>query len=241
MEFNLQIHVGKEVLETVGRLQDEQFSVREFLPLLRTLTDEIMASLTRQSEAGGRQISCKSGCGACCRQVVPVSREEVIALFDLVNKLPDGQRDVITNRFADSIKRLEESGIMDNVSTLSQLTSREDLRVIGMEYFKLDIPCPFLENQSCSIHPYRPLSCREYLVTSPSVCCQDPGPEKIKLVEVPRKLSNLLYRLSDINGEHPGRWLPLILSLDKGPELLHCQEPHFSGMQFIEIIAEYFR
>jgi Fe-S-cluster containining protein len=36
------------------------------------------------------------------------------------------------------------------------------------------MPCPFLEDESCSIHPDRPLVCREYLVTSPAELCAGP-------------------------------------------------------------------
>ncbi len=43
-------------------------------------------------------------------------------------------------------------------------------------YFHLGIACPFLEDESCSIHADRPISCREYLVTSPAVNCADPKP-----------------------------------------------------------------
>jgi hypothetical protein len=73
LEFDLSLHVGTEVLETHGRLRDGMFTVREFLPLLRTLTDQVMDSLTRQAMGEGRIVSCKAGCGACCRQTVPVS------------------------------------------------------------------------------------------------------------------------------------------------------------------------
>jgi hypothetical protein len=35
-----------------------------------------------------------------------------------------------------------------------------------VRYFLQGVACPFLEAESCGIHPDRPLACREYLVTS---------------------------------------------------------------------------
>ena len=68
----------------------------------------------------------------------------------------------------------------------------------------LGIPCPFLEDESCSIHPARPLVCREYLVTSPAELCAGPAQEGVTPVPVP-KLSMAARRLQE-DGED---WFPL--------------------------------
>jgi len=83
----------------------------------------------------------------------------------------------------------------------------------GVEYFKLGLPCPFLEHESCSIHENRPASCREYLVTSPSANCSAPTAENIQMVELPARLLRVLYRFGDRQAEGHARWmlLPLLL------------------------------
>jgi hypothetical protein len=56
---------------------------------------------------------------------------------------------------------------------------------LGHLYFEPAIACPFLEDESCSIHPDRPLACREYLVSSPASACAHPSPESIERVDLP--------------------------------------------------------
>jgi hypothetical protein len=79
-------------------------------------------------------------------------------------------------------------------------------RELSVAYFALGIPCPFLEEESCSIHPDRPLVCREYLVTSPAELCSGPVQEGVTPVAVP-KFSLAARALQD---ERDG-WFPLAL------------------------------
>ena len=66
------------------------------------------------------------------------------------------------------------------VPTLSRSpTSRDGCRAYSQH-------CPFLEEESCSIHPDRPLVCREYLVTSPAELCAGPTQEGVTPVAVPK-------------------------------------------------------
>src|SRR5207247_476070 len=48
--------------------------------------------------AGGA-VSCSKGCGACCRQVVPVSEVEAYHLRDLVESMPEPRRSAVKTRF----------------------------------------------------------------------------------------------------------------------------------------------
>jgi hypothetical protein len=69
------------------------------------------------------------------------------------------------------------------------------------------VACPFLEDEACSIHADRPLSCREYLVTSPPELCAalSPGIEKATLEARPS--------LALLDADLRDGWLPLVLSL----------------------------
>jgi len=82
------------------------------------------------------------------------------------------------------------------------------------DYFREDIPCPFLVNESCSIHKNRPLSCREYLVTSPAKCCADPAAGNIQMVNLPVKPWKTFCALTKSKNLNPAvNFVPLILSL----------------------------
>jgi len=82
-------------------------------------------------------------------------------------------------------------------------------RELSLAYFALRIPCPFLEDESCSIHAERPLVCREYLVTSPPELCAGPAQEGVTPVAVP-KVSPAARRLQDDKDD----WFALALLMD---------------------------
>ena len=86
------------------------------------------------------------------------------------------------------------------------------MREIGLAYFRLGVPCPFLEDESCSIHPERPLACREYLVTSPASNCASPSADNIEMVPLAGKPSAAVMAVD--RSSTPGGWVPLVLALD---------------------------
>jgi Fe-S-cluster containining protein len=202
---------------------------RDLLPVLQGLTDAIVGSAVRAAEARGQTISCKKGCGACCRQLVPVSETEARRLRDLVNDLPEQRRSAVLARFADARERVEAGGLLEQLRHPERLPA-EQRKAFGLAYFRQGIPCPFLEEESCSIHPDRPLICREYLVTSPAEHCARPSAAAVRCVPLPGRVSRAATRL----GAEPaaGRWVPLVLALEwadahptepsarPGPELL---------------------
>ena len=128
--------------------------------------DLVMGRPVKTAEKSGKSISCKAGCGACCRQLVPITPTEAYNLRDLIESLPEPRRSDIRARFAEARRKLDEAGLLEKL--LHPETVGDELRAVGMEYFRLGIACPFLEAESCSIYPDRPIACREYLVTSPA-------------------------------------------------------------------------
>ena len=168
------------------------------LPALQSLVNEVVGA----AEAG-QAISCRKGCGACCRQLVPISRTEGEALLALVEAMPKEQRKAVRARFAAAEAAITRAG-------LAERGGRSD-REMSVGYFALRVPCPFLEEESCSIHPTRPLVCREYLVTSPAELCAGPTQDGVTPVPVP-KLSLAARRLQD--EEDP--WFPLAMLMAWG-------------------------
>jgi Fe-S-cluster containining protein len=168
----------------------------DVVPALQGLVNAVVAA----AEAG-KAISCRKGCGACCRQLVPISRTEGERLLSTVAALPAERRAVLESRFAAAEAALA-------AADLKERKGRAD-RELSTAYFALGIPCPFLEEESCSIHPDRPLVCREYLVTSPAELCAGPKQEGVMPVPVP-KVSLAARGLQD---EREG-WFPLALLMD---------------------------
>ncbi len=190
---------------TVGELQiahpitvpNAAVPAGDVVPALQGLVNAVVAA----AEVGigaGKTISCRKGCGACCRQLVPISRTEGERLLDLVEAMPRERRGEIKRRFAAAEAILEPAGF----ARPEGKTDRE----LSTSYFALGVPCPFLEDESCSIHAERPLVCREYLVTSPAMLCAGPVQEGVTPVPVP-KFSLAARRLQDDKDE----WFPLAL------------------------------
>lgn len=168
----------------------------DVVPALQGLVNAVVAAAETGLMKSGGAISCRKGCGACCRQLVPVSRTEGERLLALVETMPAERREALHTRFAAAEAIIAGAG-------LAERGGRSD-RELSLAYFALRLPCPFLEEESCSIHPERPLVCREYLVTSPAELCAGPAQEGVMPVAVP-KVSMAARGLQDESED----WFPL--------------------------------
>ncbi len=194
----------------------------DLLPMARALSDDLAAAAGEKARAEGREISCRSGCGACCRQMVGISAIEAQGLAELIPNLPPERRAVIERRFIAAIRRLEESGLLDRnapkgrrrLRGLEPGQNRESARAVSKEYFNLQIPCPFLETESCSIYEERPLMCREYNVSSPAELCAHPHSSPVMKVTPPLQLGTPLAKTAAQFTGISFTILPLILSLE---------------------------
>jgi len=170
----------------------------EIMPALQGLVNAVV-----EAAEAGQAVSCRKGCGACCRQLVPVSRTEGERLLQLVEAMPAERRQALSARFAAAEAAIDRAG-------LKERSGRSD-RELSTSYFALGVPCPFLEDESCSIHPERPLVCREYLVTSPAELCAGEQQDGVTPVAVP-KVSMAARGLQDESDD----WFPLALLMAWG-------------------------
>jgi Fe-S-cluster containining protein len=192
------------------------------LPALQGLVNAVVGAAE-----SGQAISCRKGCGACCRQLVPISRTEGEALLALVEAMPEERRMAVQARFAEAEQRITGAGLADRGGRSDRESARSD-RALSIAYFALGVPCPFLEEESCSIHPDRPLVCREYLVTSPAELCAGPVQEGVTPVPVP-KLSLAARRLQD----ESETWFPLamLMAWSREPRTRAARRPGTEWVQ----------
>src|SRR5262245_21472339 len=73
----------------------------DLLPAAREIANQEAQANIDRSRAEGKDISCRAGCGACCRQIVAISAVEAKSLADLVAGMPAERQAVIRQRFAD--------------------------------------------------------------------------------------------------------------------------------------------
>jgi Fe-S-cluster containining protein len=186
----------------------------DLLPLVRGLSDKLIDETSKAIEASGRHISCRAGCGACCRNLVAISPVEARRIAGVVAEMTEPRRATVMTRFADAKERLEQGGLYEPLCVADQWTPEEYAARVDA-YFALGIPCPFLEHDSCSIYDERPLTCREYLVTSPPALCANLNSVGVDRVQLPLYLFNAVARWqAPQQGHFLEQWVPLVLAPD---------------------------
>jgi hypothetical protein len=83
----------------------------EIVPVLQGVVNAVVDAAERNSIASGLAISCRKGCGACCRQLVPISRSEGERLLGLIKAMPAGRRLRVDKRFAEAAEKIERAGL----------------------------------------------------------------------------------------------------------------------------------
>ena len=201
--------VGLERFEETLPVPDGDARPRDLVKTAQALAESIVARAVHATEANGQAISCRKGCGACCRQVVPVSQPEARQIAELVANLPEPRRSVVESRFAAAREQLARTDLPRRMAHADELddTTRQSLAV---DYFRQGIACPFLEDESCSIYEDRPLVCREYLVTTPAANCAQPTVEPVTRIKLPARISLALGQLEPTTPERGVWWLPLV-------------------------------
>lgn len=185
----------------------------------RALTEAVVKASIEYVEAAGQSVSCTKGCAACCRHLVPVSLVEAVALAKLVDSMPRAQRDRVRSRFNEALARLESRGLLPKGmrGRAAFIGKARDPKALWDEvsraYFAAQIPCPFLEAESCSIYEERPVVCREYLVTTPPSGCDEIG-DHVAAVPRPLRMNEVLGAVVDEFTDLGNRGIPLVLALE---------------------------
>ena len=210
---NVTIKIGGHPLSMQMTVPAQPVKIRRMLPIFHQMSDSFVGIGIDASVASGDTISCKAGCGACCRQAVPIAETEAYQIAELVENMPEPRRSEVKKRFDDACEHFTRTGWLEKLDKTAELKNDERNKLI-FDYFREGIPCPFLENESCSIHKNRPLSCREYLVTSPAEYCAAPTKDNIQMVNLPTKSWVTLCAITKSENLNPVvNFIPLILSL----------------------------
>lgn len=208
VEFTVGIGDGKFTATAV--VPAGQTNLTQILPVLQSLDDSLIGGVTAQLNQAGLAVSCKAGCGACCRQMVPLSIFEAETLSAWIRTLPESRQQELAGRFHQALLSLAAAGLIDRMVNEDWLAETESARQLALDYFYKRVPCPFLEDESCSIHPIRPLICREYLVTSPPQYCVDPATLQVAPVRLPLNFSRILNVIgAEVERDSRG-WIPLV-------------------------------
>ena len=204
----------------------------ELVPTALELTNILVDRARGREEKEGNRITCQAGCGVCCCQMVPISAPEAFYLSDLVESLSPERQEEVLKRFGEIVKELERRNLIDEL--LDPHYCDDVVLPISKKYFSHNLPCPFLVEESCSIHPYRLVSCREYNVTSPATWCADPYSYDVVKVSMPLPLSAPLASLTARLTNSKPRLIPLTLALLWVSEHTDLKKRQWPGLELFQ-------
>lgn len=155
-------------------------------------------------------VTCRKGCAACCRELVPVSPAEAFALRESLDALSPEVSEARQARFREALEVL-----------LRAVAEDPWLMHEPARYFGLYLDCPFLDGEACSIHPGRPLACREHLAVSEAELCRSFPHPSIRMMGLTHPVGEALSKVcAELLGGAPER-IPLVSALawaDAHPE-----------------------
>ena len=216
-------------------VQDLPTRLDELVPLMQEICNKSV-DLAVKRLGKGERITCRKGCGHCCRQVVPLSVPEMLFLTDYIASMEENRRAALARRFSAAAKRLKAEGIIDD---LLNAPSDQAALEAAERYFRKWIVCPFLEDDTCSIHAVRPFACREFNATTPPALCNDPFKNSVGRVTVTPKMTSVMARLTArVLGEKPVL-LPHILLTDRAA-LKACWSDAFPGIALFQRLLQCF-
>jgi Fe-S-cluster containining protein len=213
VEVSFALRIGEGTLNASLEVPAGKTTLTELLPILQNFDSNIINFVVGEAAGAGHPISCRKGCGACCRQMVPLSIFEAEFLSNWFSTLPPERQAELEERFRRGLMKLRDAGVLDKIMDQNWGADQKSFIQMSIDYFHANVPCPFLEDESCSIHPIRPLICREYLVTSPAELCQDPSINQISAIHLPIMPSKALYKIGQELTRDVRGWMPLIFLL----------------------------
>jgi Fe-S-cluster containining protein len=202
------VRIGDDTVELKFTVPAGACAPEALLPGAQALANQVAELGAARARRAGHPVSCAKGCGACCRQMVPISPTEARHLAALVAAMPPSRAAEVRQRFAKALSKMESADLPQRGHPQ---TDKAAYREFGLAYFRQGVACPFLHQESCSIHPRRPLVCREYQVTSPPAACAKLGSGEVRQVPVPVSIWSVFDR--SVSPQGTMEWMPLIEAL----------------------------
>jgi Fe-S-cluster containining protein len=159
---------------------------RKYQELLIRARNNSYSSLVKTLSSKGETISCRKECTYCCFHYVAAPLAHGIVIVDYLYNRKELLKQFIHNYEKWRHKGYNISNINDHtrVQAFSSSMPINDIievtRPLSMRYLEMDIPCPFLVNNTCLIYAVRPLPCSgQYSVSPPDWCAPAAGKKAV--------------------------------------------------------------
>ena len=208
----VEINVGGGMLRTRVPVPAGEVESAELMPVFRSLSDAVVRLSVMGVEKAGKKVSCHDGCAACCRHLVPLSVTEALALVAMIEAMPAERRTRVKDRFAVAAAALRAAGLADALLDPRTVDADRQLE-LGVEYYRLYLDCPFLENERCTVYEERPIVCREFLMTSPAENCR-PLRDPLERVPIAANTNRALLWMFERPGTTQAPWVALAMLME---------------------------
>lgn len=104
------------------------------------------------------ECKCIKGCSGCCSQAIYINPAEYEILKYYIKSLDKKAKKHLNNKANHICNSVNESLVPFEILNIKETNSFD----INVEYSKLNLPCLFLEDNTCSIYNIRPISCWTY-------------------------------------------------------------------------------
>lgn len=110
---------------------------------------------------------CKIGCNYCCYQIFPITKSEL----DLITFYLIENKELFDDFAGKSLSREQQLAESPDIHSTCADHSQDGYK----EFFKLKIPCAFLNAGQCMIYDIRPINCSSHMsINPPRICAMDP-------------------------------------------------------------------
>ena len=199
----LRLELAGQTIESCLQTSASRVELADVVPLARRLCEQVASRASQSATACGAGVCCRKTCSACCYAMVPVTTAEAQRLSREVKSLPPARQRRLGQRIIQTARTLVQAGPCP----------ASDAVGVASWYTKLNLPCPFLENNQCVAYAWRPLACREQLAAGPAMPVQGLGCPGRQAIEPGVSVLESLAELeSQLTGQ-PLKSLPLPLAL----------------------------
>jgi Fe-S-cluster containining protein len=214
---------------TITNCNDNQIGLTALVPEAFKLADRIARNGVEREAKLGSTVSCIKGCAACCSWLVRVSIPEALYLYERILECEKYRRDKILGEFLKAREILKENGIAEKINRdlirePGDIFYDHRLHLLSRRYLGLRITCPFLEEKTCSIYSWRPITCRQYYVTSPTTQCINPFEKNVRRVSLDFNVADMLAEVAAELLNQPMRMIALPLAVDWAAKHKHIAD-----------------
>jgi len=169
----------------VGR-QREKFCL-QYIKHKQAENKEIMSKLIENAESKGETVTCHIGCSFCCVEQAQASLQECEAIVYYLYKHERALR-AFLRRYPQWLSEVDKHNAIEKLmqrynEMVQSEFSEESMQAYmqeGVDYARLNIPCPFLNDSKCLIYEVRPLVCANLVATTPAEWCNPTNPNWIQ-------------------------------------------------------------